>query len=186
MQSKQNYETIGRGATAAAERSSNIMEFRTLSEKVAYLKGLMEGLDRDDKVIALMSDILFDMAKEIEKVKNNLEEISEVVDTIDEDLGEIEKDFYEIDEDECGCGRHHLDEIEYDDEDEDDDFDDEDLDDLFDEEEYEVVCPNCSNTIVLNEAMIEEGSISCPNCNMLLEFDFDDEVEESAGSEDNE
>lgn len=161
------------------------MEFKTLSEKVAYLKGLMEGLDRDDKVIALMSDIMFDMAKEIERLKNNMEEISEVVDVIDEDLGEIEKDFYEIDEDDSDCGCHHLDECEYDD-DEDNDYDGEDYDDLFDEEEYEVVCPNCSNTIVLNEAMIEEGSISCPNCNMLLEFDFDDTDEEDTSSDSSE
>ena len=38
------------------------------------------------------------------------------------------------------------------------------------------------DTILLDEGMIEEGSINCPNCNELLEFDYDDltieEVEE--------
>ena len=34
------------------------MEFTSLTEKVAYLKGLMEGLDRNDKVIALIADKL--------------------------------------------------------------------------------------------------------------------------------
>ena len=75
------------------------MEFKTLTEKVAYLKGLMEGLKTDDKVIALMADILCDMANEIEDMQCDMEELSEVVDTIDEDLGEVERDFYEIDED---------------------------------------------------------------------------------------
>ena len=76
----------------------------TLTEKVAYLKGLMEGLNTDDKVIGLIADILSDMAGEIQGMQDDMEEISEVVDTIDEDLGELEKDFYDIDEDECGCG----------------------------------------------------------------------------------
>ncbi len=148
----------------------------TLTERVAYLKGLMEGLDTNDKVIGLIADILSDMADEITDMQSDMEEISEVVDTIDEDLGELEKDFYEIDEDECGCGHHH-------------DFDecgseDEDDDELFDDEElYEVTCPTCSDTICLNEAMIEDGSITCPNCGELLEFDLDEIDEKDAGVE---
>ena len=121
----------------------------TLTEKVAYLKGLMEGLNTDDKVIGLIADILSDMAGEIQGMQDDMEEISEVVDTIDEDLGELEKDFYDIDEDECGCGHHHYDDC-------------------------------CHDTICLNEAMIEDGSITCPNCGELLEFDLDDEDDAEA------
>ena len=131
----------------------------TLTEKVAYLKGLMEGLNTDDKVIGLIADILSDMAGEIQGMQDDMEEISEVVDTIDEDLGELEKDFYDIDEDECGCGHHHYDDCCDDDDDEDDD------EELFDDDDelYEVTCPTCHDTICLNEAMIEDGSITCPN-----------------------
>lgn len=150
----------------------------TLTERVAYLKGLMDGLNTDDKVIGLIADILSDMADEIQDMQCDMEEISEVVDTIDEDLGELEKDFYEIDEDDCCCGHDHdLDECCCDDDDEDDE-------DLFDDEElYEVTCPTCSDTICLNEAMIEDGSITCPNCGELLEFDLDDIVDESEETE---
>ena len=35
-------------------------------------------------------------------------------------------------------------------------------------------CPTCGDTILIDEGMIEEGSINCPNCNELLEFDVDD------------
>lgn len=138
----------------------------TLTEKVAYLKGLMEGLNTDDKVIGLIADILSDMAGEIQGMQDDMEEISEVVDTIDEDLGELEKDFYDIDEDECGCGHHHYDDC---------------CDD--DDELYEVTCPTCHDTICLNEAMIEDGSITCPNCGELLEFDLDDEDDAEAPTE---
>ena len=148
----------------------------TLTEKVAYLKGLMEGLNTDDKVIGLIADILSDMAGEIQGMQDDMEEISEVVDTIDEDLGELEKDFYDIDEDECGCGHHHYDDCCDDDDDEDDD------EELFDDDDelYEVTCPTCHDTICLNEAMIEDGSITSPNCGELLEFDLDDEDDAEA------
>ena len=53
-------------------------------------------------------------------------------------------------------------------------------DDFDDEELYECVCPTCGDTICLGENIIEEGSIDCPNCGELLEFDFSeiDEDEE--------
>ena len=43
----------------------------TLTEKVAYLKGLMEGLNTDDKVIGLIADILSDMAGEIQGMQDD-------------------------------------------------------------------------------------------------------------------
>lgn len=149
------------------------MEFKSLSQKVAYLKGLMEGLNTDDKVLSLMADILCDMADEIEDMQSDMEEISEVVDTIDEDLGDLEKEYYDIDDDEChhhrfdecGCG------------DEDDDYDNPFNDD--EDELYEVTCPTCSDSICLNHAMIEEGSITCPNCGELLEFDISEDEDET-------
>lgn len=163
------------------------MEFKTISEKVAYLKGLMEGLKSDDKVIALMADILGDIANEIEDMQSDMEVVYEALDTFDEDLGELEKDYYDIDDDDCCCGHSHdFDECEYDEEDDDEDEDED--EELFDEEElYEVTCPTCGDTICINEAMIEEGSINCPNCGELLEFDFDDsDIEPDAVEEEEE
>ena len=134
-----------------------------LGEKVSYLKGLMEGLSIDEstkegKVIAVMADILQDMALFAEDMQDQIDEVVEVVDTIDEDLGDLERDFYEIDDDFC-C-------------------DDEDCDcgeDAGDDELYEVTCPSCGDTICLNEGMLEEGSMTCPGCGELLEFDLDED-----------
>lgn len=139
-----------------------------LGEKVSYLKGLMDGLELDEstkegKVIALMADILQDVALHLEDVQDQIDEIVEVVDAIDEDLGDIEEDVYGDPDDE--------DYDDFDDEDEDFDFDDD--DDL-----YEVCCPTCGDSICLDEGMLEEGSMSCPNCGELLEFDFDDDTSE--------
>jgi hypothetical protein len=131
-------------------------------EKVAYLKGLVSGLNFDEstkegKAILAILDVLEEMALSINDLEEAHDEIEELVDILDEDLGELEEDFYEFDED-----------------DEDDDEDEED----FDSEDlccdYEVVCPTCGDTICLNEEMVEEGEIECPNCHESLEFDFDD------------
>ena len=70
-----------------------------------------------------------------------------------------------------------------DDDDWDDDYDFDDDDD----ELYEVTCPTCGDTILLDEGMIEEGSMNCPNCNELLEFDYDNlTIEDFEDSEDEE
>jgi hypothetical protein len=143
-----------------------------LGEKVSYLKGLIDGLEinestKEGKVIARIADILQDMALEIEDMQDQLDQVEDVVDVIDEDLGEVEKTVFGIDDDECECDDEDDD---YDDDDDDEDFDDEDL--------YEVTCPTCGDTICVNEDMLEEGSINCPNCNELLEFDFDGDDED--------
>ena len=139
-----------------------------LSKKVAYLKGLMEGLKIEDstnegKILTIMADILDEMSATVEDIAEEVDETVELVDTLDEDLGEIEDLIYgDDDDDDCCC---------------DDDDDDDDDDDAM----YECVCPNCGDTIMLGENIIADGSIECPNCGESLEFDFS-EIED----EDNE
>ncbi|MGN0624629.1 MAG: CD1247 N-terminal domain-containing protein [Oscillospiraceae bacterium] len=142
-----------------------------LSNKVAYLKGLMDGLKIDDstnegKVLLAMADILDEIALTVEDVADEVDEVVELVDILDEDLGSVEDDLYSDDccDDDCDC---------YDDCDccDDDDYD------IDDEEMYECVCPTCGDSIMLGENIIAEGSIDCPNCGETLEFDFS-EIEE--------
>ena len=69
--------------------------------------------------------------------------------------------------------------------------DDDDFDFSDDDELYEVTCPTCGDTILLDESIIDEGSMNCPNCDELLEFDyneltiedFENEAEESSEEE---
>ena len=127
----------------------------TLTEKVAYLKGLAEGMKMDEstnegKMMLSIIDVLDDLALSVSEVEENLEELSEQVDEIDDDLGTVEEDLYG-------------------DEDEEDEDEDEDFDDTL----YEVECPNCGDVICLDEGMLDEGEIDCPNCGEKLEFDFE-------------
>ena len=150
----------------------------TISEKAAYLKGLMDGLKLDTetsegKMIAAIVDLMGDVTRRLADVEETTIAISDELDEIEEDLDAIED--YILDE-----------EDEYDD-DYEDDFDDYDEDDFEDEgfdfgdEEttiYEVKCA-CGNIIDFDEETLEAGSIECPECGELLEFSLeDDETEE--------
>ena len=145
-----------------------------ISEKAAYLKGLMDGLKLDTdssegKMISAIVDLLGDLTKTVSDVEETTIAISDELDEIEEDLDAIED--YILDEDE-------------DDEDEDyeDDFDDEDEDDDeegfdFGDEDttvYEVECA-CGEVIDFDEEVLEKGSIVCPNCGETLEFSLEDE-----------
>lgn len=164
----------------------------TISEKSAYLKGLMDGLNlntetNEGKMIAAIVDLLGDVTRRLADVEETTIAISDELDEIEEDLDAIED--YILDEDE-----------DYDDEDWDDEDDDEEFFDLDDEDEeyddleegfdfgdpdttiYEVECA-CGSIIDFDEETLEEGSIICPNCGETLEFSLEDEDEDEEEEE---
>ena len=149
----------------------------TISEKSAYLKGLMDGLNLDTekaegKLIAAIVDLLGDVTKKVTDIEDTTIAISDELDEIEEDLDAIE-DYILDEEDEDD----EWDDEEWDDYEDEDDFEDEGFD--FGDEEttiYEVKCA-CGNVIAFDEETLEEGSIICENCGEKLEFSFDDEDE---------
>lgn len=147
-----------------------------LTEKMSYLQGLLDGLEIDNstkegKALLQMSDVLSELVLYVEDLQSQVDELTELCNILDEDLGAVEDDIYEDEDCICTGDCENCDEQDCDDEEEfDDEFDFDDDDD----ELYEITCPTCGDTILLDEGMIEEGSINCPNCNELLEFDYDD------------
>ena len=88
----------------------------TTSEKVAYLKGLAEGLGidketKEGRVLGAIMDILEDMAHDIEDLEENAWELGEAIDQVSDDLADIEDIVYDVDDDDdddddedcCGC-----------------------------------------------------------------------------------
>ena len=148
----------------------------TISEKSAYLKGLMDGLklstETDEgKMIGAIVDLLADMAKKITDIEETTIAISDELDEIEEDLDAIE-DFIMDEDDEDDFEDYEEDELDWDDEDEEyeEGFDFGDEDSII----YEVQCV-CGEVINFDEETLEKGSIPCPNCGELLEFSFEDE-----------
>ena len=149
----------------------------TISEKAAYLKGFMEGLELDTekpegKMIEKIVDLLGDVAKRLTDVEETTIAISDELDEIEEDLDAIED--YILDEEED----YDDDEDDFEDWDDEDDFEDEGFD-YGDEDSiiYEVKC-TCGNIINFDEETLEEGSIICDQCGETLEFTFEDEDED--------
>ncbi len=148
----------------------------TISEKAAYLKGLMDGLKLDTeaaegKMISAIVDLLSDVTKKVTDIEDTTIAISDELDEIEEDLDAIE-DFI-MDED---------DDDEYYDDDDDEWDDDEEYEEGFDfgDEDstiYEVECA-CGNIIDFDEETLEAGSIVCSNCGETLEFTFEDDEDE--------
>ena len=129
----------------------------TISEKVAYLKGLAEGLDLDTqkskegKLISVMIGILEEVALSIEDLDENALALGEEIDALSDDLADVESIVY--------------------DEDEDEDEDDSDF--------FEVECPNCDEPLVIDEDDMEAGIVICPNCETKFALDMTDDTVEA-------
>ena len=129
----------------------------SLSDRVAYLRGLAEGMgiaEEDGKMGKLMLaiiDTLGETADAIQHLVDEHEELDEYVESIDDDLAEIEEALF-------------------DDDDEDDEDFDEDEDDLI-----ECECPHCHNTIYFDsETFDPDDDNNCPNCGKALFDEIDD------------
>lgn len=122
----------------------------TVIEKVAYLKGLCDGLDLDQntaegKVLVKIVDILEDMANDLEDVACQVEDTYEYCEELDEDLGLVEADLYEDDDcDCCDC----------------------------DDEGFEVECPACGEYVYIDPDM-DPSEIECPECGEIFDCTCD-------------
>ena len=134
----------------------------TLNEKAAYIKGLAEGLELDKttkegKLISALIDIVSELTDAIYDIDEDLDTLNDYIEEIDEDLGCVE-------------------ELLYDDEDEDDDdfecdgdceFCDEDCE-LADEDFFEIECPSCGE-VVCFDGTIDPEELACPVCGEKFE-----------------
>ena len=96
----------------------------TISEKVAYLKGLAEGLNLDvdkskeGKLISVMIGILEEIGLSIEDLEENALALGEEIDVLSDDLADVESVVFDEDED--------------------------------DGDYFEVECPNCETRFALD------------------------------------
>ncbi len=77
-----------------------------IKEKVAHLKGLMEGMEfdtttKEGKILSEIVDILSDMSEELEIVNDDIDALYEYADELDSDLGDVESELYG--DDYCDC-----------------------------------------------------------------------------------
>lgn len=123
-----------------------------LEKKVAYLKGLCEGMKIDEttnegKLLLNIIDVLEDFASEIMAINDTDDELQEQINEIDNDLAFVEDYLFEDDE--------------YDDI----DFGVEDID-----------CPYCGESIAFDTDLLidEKDVVTCPACGKEFELEFED------------
>ena len=150
-----------------------------LSNKAAYLQGLVDGLGVDEstkegKIIKAMSALLAEMAEALEGMDAD--------DANDDDIAS--EPFYEVACPNCGetvyvseddldageancahCGVTFEVALEGDEEEPDEDA----------PVQYEVTCPDCGTTAVFEEEELLEGEPKCPNCGKPLDFEVTEE-----------
>ena len=148
----------------------------TISEKVANLKGIIEGMELDTskgegKLIAKITEILDDIALELEDLNTQTENLHDYCDELDSDLGDVEE--------------YLLDEAEADDEYDDDLEDDYDEDDYEDEDEdvIEAICPECGEEIDFLTSE-DPSDIICPSCGKHVSFICEGECDGCTGCDD--
>lgn len=128
----------------------------TISERVAYLKGLAEGLaidtekSKEGKLIQVMIGILEEIGMSIEDLEENTVSLGEEIDALSDDLSDLESAVFDEDKDE------------EDGEDGDEDF-------------FEVSCPNCNGPLTIDQEVLDSGLIQCPNCKEKFSIDLSDE-----------
>lgn len=132
-------------------------------ESLGYLKGLIDGLDIDKdtkeaKVFNAIVDVLSNLCEDVDDITEGMELMAEQIDAVDEDLSELEEFVYDEDFDDCDCC----------------DCCDDDCDCDCDCGDFEVECPLCGAEITVDEETVLSGTIPCPNCGEMLEFEIEE------------
>ena len=135
----------------------------TISEKVAYLKGLAEGLNLDTekskegKLISVIIWILEELAMSVEDLEENALNLGEEIDVLSNDLADVEEAVFDEDGEE------------------------------YDDDWFEVECPTCGADIMVDDEALADGEVECPSCGtryaMELTDDEDGEEEEDLEEE---
>ncbi|HJH62434.1 MAG TPA: zinc-ribbon domain-containing protein [Firmicutes bacterium] len=128
----------------------------TISEKVAYIQGLFDGMGLDksesgeSRILAEMLEVLKQVGEQLDSVDATLDEFGEEIDALSDDLSDVEEAV----------------------------FDDEGDEDELDEDFFEVDCPNCGNQLVIDDEVLEAGAVDCPACGQKFALSFDDDQDD--------
>ena len=122
-----------------------------MNAKLAYLKGLADGLgvdktSKEGRLFTAALDLLDDLVLAVTEMSEGFEHMGESIEAIEEELDEVLEDLYGENED----GEY-----------------------AFEGELYEVTCPACADKVCVDEDMLDQGEIACPGCGNALEFDLD-------------
>lgn len=135
----------------------------TISEKVAYIQGLYDGLGLDGeksgeaRILSEVLDVLKEVGQQLDGMDAAMDEFDEELDALSDTVADLE-------------------EAVFDDEEEDDGFNILEDDDL-DEDFFEIPCPSCGEDLVVDDEALAAGVVDCPACGGKFALSFEDEAD---------
>lgn len=115
--------------------------------KVAYLNGLVDGLEidtttKEGKVLTEIINVLKVIAEEVDEISESQKDMEDYINAIDEDLSSLQDDIYDDDYELC--------------EDEGDNF-------------IQLKCSDCGDDVYVDKDIVKQKEkITCPNCHNLI------------------
>ncbi|MCI9367876.1 MAG: hypothetical protein HFF19_06315 [Oscillospiraceae bacterium] len=140
----------------------------TITEKVAYIQGLYDGLGLDGeksgeaRILSELLDVMKEVGQQLEGMDTAMDQFDEELDALGDSVADLE-------------------DAVFDDEDEQDEF----LEDLdgMDEDFFEIPCPTCGEDLVVDDEVLAAGVVDCPACGGKFALSFEDDKD---GPEDEE
>ena len=128
----------------------------TISEKVAYIRGLYDGLGLDGeksgeaRILSEVLDVLRQMGSQMDGADAAVDRLCDELDDLRDSVADLENAVFDED-----------------DGDEDEDF-------------FEIPCPTCGEDLVVDDEALAAGWVECPVCNGKFALSFEDEEDTSS------
>ena len=129
----------------------------TVSEKVAYIQGLYDGLGLDSeksgeaRILSEMLDVLKEVGLQLDGMDSAMDRFDEELDALEDSVAELEDAVFD-NEDEDGTDGQ---------DDPDEDF-------------FEIPCPSCGEDLVVDDEALAAGVVDCPVCGGKFALSFED------------
>ena len=136
----------------------------TISEKVAYIQGLFDGLKLDTeksgeaRILSEVLDVLREVGQQLDGMDAAMDEFDEELDALGDTVADLEDAVFDDEDEQDG-----------------------EFEDCEDEDFFEIPCPTCGEDLVVDDEALAAGVVDCPACGGKFALSFEDE--EDGGSD---
>lgn len=140
----------------------------TITEKVAYIQGLFDGLKLDTeksgeaRILSEVLDVLREVGQQLDGMDAAMDQFDEELDALGDSVAELEEAVFDDEDEEDGDFGGF--------EDDDEDF-------------FEIPCPTCGEDLVVDDEALAAGVVDCPACGGKFALSFEDEKDEGPDEE---
>ena len=140
----------------------------TITEKVAYIQGLFDGLKLDTeksgeaRILSEVLDVLREVGQQLDGMDAAMDQFDEELDALGDSVAELEEAVFDDEDEEDGDFGGF--------EDDDEDF-------------FEFPCPTCGEDLVVDDEALAAGVVDCPACGGKFALSFEDGEDEGPDDE---